>query len=760
MRFGGISYIEQANDLLLAGGYSPLTDDELSELGSFAEYRQAPVITNAPAPPSFFVGRDEVLEELHNWTKNKVSLPSLFVVGLGGAGKTALCQKFCQQLEQLLSPRFNKILWVEIGRLNGVSAVDAWPLFLHLLAEDLLEHLAGGTAKQITRQIGTYLRESHVLFVLNGLEDVVVADILAEKLRNIAHQSRFLITSRVRPNHQHDSLFIELADLPEIEAEQLLKLYGDSKNLMLEERISRDMFPVVYERVGGHPLALQMLQGLGNRPLRVLLEGIPKGETLQLDRIYTAVWDSLSLNARYIVQQLCFFGEQGVHVALLANTGQFEESRVWSILDELQQYALLQIEKADEMAWLYQIHNLTRQFVLMIRPNTLAEIHDQICRYWMSVVENMSLSDRPRFEELQPQWLSLLTFGVQCATSADSRSYQTQLALQIFPFINAYGYWYLWGGVYENLTRLSEQQPLEHVFLRMYGTLEQRAGKLDEAVRLYVRALGIAQKADDPLESAILNYNLGFVFARKRQYNEANRYAQDALESFHELEMPSDSMINSLNLRGLIAQQQGDFVLATFNFRQAIELAAKVDSPRLLAEATLNLGNAQFDEGDISAARLTYQQAYHVLVVYPNPVFRAKLILAKCYLEIAQENYAIALDLLRTIDIDELYRIDAHRPLAATFTNFGYLYLQAGDLSKALNYTQQGIDLWQRIGDVYELANAFDSLGDLHLGQNERGLAYKAYQMAQDCLYEIDPRDYDTNDLRLRLTAKIKKVAN
>jgi len=150
---------------------------------------------NLPAQPTAFVGREEELEQI----AQRLADPAcrlLTVVGPGGMGKSRLA---IQAGEQLLSAFRDGVWFVPLA---PVESVD-------LLPSDIMEALGvlRGGGQDPQTQLVNYLRERHLLLILDNFEHLLEAGTLVAEMLAEVSELKLLVTSRERLGLQGEWLF-------------------------------------------------------------------------------------------------------------------------------------------------------------------------------------------------------------------------------------------------------------------------------------------------------------------------------------------------------------------------------------------------------------------------------------------------------------------------------------------------------------------------------------------------------------------------
>lgn len=165
--------------------------DEPAASGNLAARPHAVALPTAATP---FVGREDEVRELRNLLCNS-PCRLVTVTGSGGVGKTRLALHTAHEI----APTFRD--GVVYRALSGLASPD---LLVPSLAEALGIPLARG--EDPIAELKAFLREKHLLLVLDNFEHLTSTAGLLSALLDDAPGVRMLVTSRERLNLRHETL--------------------------------------------------------------------------------------------------------------------------------------------------------------------------------------------------------------------------------------------------------------------------------------------------------------------------------------------------------------------------------------------------------------------------------------------------------------------------------------------------------------------------------------------------------------------------
>ena len=155
--------------------------------------------------------------------------------------------------------------------------------------------------------------------------------------------------------------------------------------------------------------------------------------------------------------------------------------------------------------------------------------------------------------------------------------------------------------------------------------------------------------------------------------------------------VPSELRANALNMSGILAGEQGEFVAAQVSFKAALADAHAVGSTRVISSALVNLGNLAFFAGELDAARDLYKES-----------------------------------------IEYFASLDDIRGQALAKENVGLMALTADDVPEAVTWLTAALELAREVGDDREIGAASRSLAAamIELGDNARATSLLAESLA------------------------------
>ncbi len=322
-------------------------------------------------PPSYkiLIGVQTAAATLIEKLKEKDSASLYFLSGLGGIGKTSLADNVARQIIRTLA--FERVIWIRI---------KAQPLMAKLAAPELMfdEIVAQLTSKLFPgRRPGTVnwetvyaaLNETPHLIVLDNLESEADTYLIFDRLNQLKGSSKFLITSRIRPNPQAGVFTLSLDELSPDNSIRLIRHHAKTINFMEMAEAPEERLGEITAAVGGNPYALKLVTGLAQvLPLSEILKEANVDKDIgqvkdMFHYIFARAWQLLSADAKNLLAVMPNVADVGAQLDQMQAITGLDKSRLLAAIQELIFRSLIELRGT---AWerRYGIHRLTEAWVL------------------------------------------------------------------------------------------------------------------------------------------------------------------------------------------------------------------------------------------------------------------------------------------------------------------------------------------------------------------------------------------------------------
>ncbi len=307
---------------------------------------------------------------------NQAPEPEIICIdGLGGIGKTALASALLRQPS--ISGQFHKAAWVSAKQQvflpgKGMQTLAHGPaLNVETLIDALLDQLnVDITSPQSPQQKKASLIELTkslpILIVIDNLETVLDYEALLPFLRKLTNPSKIVLTSRHSLRAYSGIYSLSLNELNQMDTLRLIQKEASDKGLAEIAEATDKTLQVVYDIVGGNPLALKLVVGqVSVLSLSEVLENLwaVKGETIEdlYKYIYWQTWAMLTEAAKKILLMMPTVDE--AIIPQLSAATRLDTTQVQQGLQQLAQVSLVQVGGTLEHRR-YTIHRLTENFLL------------------------------------------------------------------------------------------------------------------------------------------------------------------------------------------------------------------------------------------------------------------------------------------------------------------------------------------------------------------------------------------------------------
>ncbi|WP_414562537.1 MULTISPECIES: tetratricopeptide repeat protein [unclassified Anabaena] len=261
----------------------------------------------------------------------------------------------------------------------------------------------------------------------------------------------------------------------------------------------------------------------------------------------------------------------------------------------------------------------------------------------------------------------------------------------------------------------------------------------EKTLELYPTLVGIEERQKQ-LWQAVVYHNLGYVAQELREYGEARRNYQQALNIFIEYGDRYEQAKTYHNL-GYVAQKLREYEEARRNYQQALNIFIEYGDRYSQAQTYHNLGTVADELREYEEARRNYQQALNIFIEYGDRYSQAQTYhnLGTVADELreyekARRNYQQALN----IDIE----YNDHYSQAKTYHNLGMVAQDLREYEEARHNYQQALNIKIEYGDRYSQAITYHNLGLLAEAEENYPEARANLQTALEIFVEYQDEYY------------------
>ena len=685
---------------------------------------------NLPAQPTRLIGREhEVTAVSALLRRSEVRLVTL--TGIGGVGKTRLGLQVSNDLLDefadgvyfvALAPVIDpELVIATIAQVLGIKETGERPLL------DLLK---------------TYLRDKHLLLLLDNFEQVLQAVPRLADLLSDCPQLKVLVTSRavlhIRGEHEFPVPPLALPDLTHLPGSEALLQYAAVALFLECAQAARPDFQVTPDsihaiaeicmRLDGLPLAIELaaartkllppqalLTRLAHR-LQVLTRGARDAPVRQQTMRNTLAWsyDLLDVEEQRLFRRLSVFAGgctleavEGLSTAL-GDTSSDVLDQVASLMDKS---LLRQVEQGEEESRLLMLETIREYGLEVLASNgEMENTRREHTHFYLSLAEDAEIEiGGPR----QAAWLERL----------EREHDNLRAALQ-------------W-----TLEQAEIEEPMEgkrsiETALRLGGALRGFwvvHGHLSEGRNFLERALAIGVpigsteiKASVHAKALLVAANLAFI---QSDYKRAGPLFKESLALYRELE-DQPGIAFALSMLGSVAWTQGDMAVARTVTEEALAIARQVDDMERIATSLFILGLISSSQGEYARARALFEEsvATHRATGNKRGIAHSLSQLAQVLI-VSQEDQARVSPLLEEC-LTLSQEVGFKEGMAAYHCISGQLALARRDILTARSFAEKSVALYRELGHRHGTANSLALLGGVLATEGDYAAAQTLFEQS------------------------------
>lgn len=275
----------------------------------------------------------------------------------------------------------------------------------------------------------------------------------------------------------------------------------------------------------------------------------------------------------------------------------------------------------------------------------------------------------------------------------------------------------------------------EATTLNNIGTLSLQAGDKREAIDFFERSAAILRERNDQLQESVVQTNIGLLYSSISEFQQSIEHFRRAQALAQERK---DKGAEALALRAIGRSQYflGDYQQALYNSESALQLAQESGNSVALAGALGNLGSIYEELKDSDLALGYFQQALEVIRSMKNASGEASTLVSIGTLYGGKKNWTKALEFYQqALTVVRGGGSDDSQVEPTHWNNFGRVYKQLGDYSKAFDYHQRALAKARAIQDRRTEAATLYYLG---LAERARGHLAEAREYSGEAIQIVE----------------------
>lgn len=227
------------------------------------------------------------------------------------------------------------------------------------------------------------------------------------------------------------------------------------------------------------------------------------------------------------------------------------------------------------------------------------------------------------------------------------------------------------------------------------AVLHDLKGNTQEGINLCLQALQIAENVGDSWGIAQIHLNLSHIYKRARNWEMSLLSSNKAYHIFQHLKKTKEANKALVNVVGTLADM-GEWEVVNMMANSIKDQLEATSDVYTLSRLKNILGIVAFTRADYALAEFFWQEA---LLLHSQ--------------------------------------IQEPKELAGIYNNLGMVYTRLAEWETAAAMFVKAIDLYRRLGDSYNWANALDNLADLHVARKDTVAFQDALQQALQVLQTI-----------------------
>ncbi len=709
---------------------------------------------NLPVQFTTLLGRDQEIGAVSALLR-RPEVRLLTLTGTGGIGKTRLAT---QVAFELLQDFPDGVFFVPLAPINDSDLVAP------TIAETLGLREAGDWP--LLERLKTYLRERHMLLLLDNFEQILPAAPLLSELLTTAPDLKLLVTSRavlhLRGEHEFPVAPLALPDLKRLESREAFEsspavalFVGRAQALKPDFQLTNANAQSIAEicaRLDGLPLAIELaaarikllpppalLNRLEHR-LQVLTSATRDVPVRQQTLRSALAWsyDLLSQEEQRLFRRLSVFVDGCTLEAAEAviNAAQDALPMLDGLAALIDKSLLQQVEGADQeprFVMLETIREYARE--LLTASGEAAEAQHAHAAYYLALAEEAE----PKLTGAeQKRWLERLASeheNLRAALLWFAGQGDMERALRLGGAL--WWFWWIRGYVSEGRNFLHQAQAAgEEVAaavrakaLNAAGTLAVMQGNFDETEALCSASLALFRAAGEHQKSVAPLWMLGYVSMEQSNYERARQRTEEALTLARRYGN-TWGIAYSLENLAAIAFNQGDYVRAHTFIEESLATSRKTGDTEGVARSSWLLALLIMAQGDLARARTLLEGSLALSSEVGDKRNNAYSRVILGYVAIFQNVPTQARTLLDD-GLALLKEMGDRRGIAWALYGLGWEALSQGNAAAAQPLFEESLALLRELGHRWFMALCLEALAAAFAAQGQPAHAARLWGAAE-----------------------------
>lgn len=650
-----------------------------------------------PEKPELFVGRKELLVEVNGaLTENRI----VVLQGESGMGKTFLALEL-SHWHRNRGDFPGGIIWVDL------QAGGSYDTILERIGQALFNK----TASEET--LKDFLARKPTLIIFDSFETVKQEPGLAKFLTSLPQMTRTLLTSieRAEIGRTVPVWEMEKDDGVEFFVRRAEKAGWDGTGY---EHVSE-----LCDALGYTPLHIELVAPqVASIPLLPLMKRVKKNlDAITAERpdlpprhqkaeaALRISYDPLDAREKVFFARMSVFPGDASHRIISQVT---EIPDAVDILSRLHHKGLVRFEKNR-----YGLHSTVRRFAL-----------ERLKKDFQS---------REKYEEKFAQtFLGLALLGREALDTERSRDAVSMTRLELQSLLAAQE-WFFEKGQWSECFEFSNS---------LHSLLE-RSGLWRARVLSFSRGLKAAQNKGKKQDIATSFSNLGMAYFDLGDLAEADRYQQESLKIFKEIDNKV-GVADQFHELGLVEFRRGNLDKAERYFERSVKVRKRIIAKTRTdiantAAALFHLGIIKYERSNFTESEKYYRKSLKIFKEANDKKGIANVLHELALVELARDNFDEAEEYSkRALKIKE--KIGDRARISRSLSQLGKIEVARGNLDKAEEYTKKSLEIDEEIGNSYGIGAALHQLANISEKEGKSEEALKLYLVAASYFHEVGAR--------------------
>lgn len=650
----------------------------------------------------YFFGRKKEIETIKEWLDANKKIIAIY--GIAGIGKTTLALKAIESYKQKKhifwyrchewdSPRNVLTSISELLSKTGLETLEAY-----LRSKETID------LSEVSMILEKELKEINALMVFDDLhyvkQDIIQLFSLIKEIIEGAKNATLIVIGRTLPT------FYSRADVSIKRMVMELQVRGldrESSKELLNARdivVEDEKFENVYKAIGGHPLALELIDP-------ATLEK-PLGKDLR----------------RYLKEEIALkLSEDEKTLLGLASVFRYpvEESVITTYvdsetLDKLTEKALIQ-----QFSETYGAHTFIKDFFYdRLTPPQREQYHGYAADYYKTKKDERSgIEAIYHFLKANKQ-INAVRLVIERGRDLINKGYLKEFELILKDF---------------RMERVSAEEWIEVLMFK--GDVLDITGEWSEALECYAECLKMAEKLGKQLKVAEAHRKIGHIHVKNDEWKSAIENYEKSLEISEKINDLA-GLANAYWGIGRVCWRKGELDKSTESLNKCIKFSQEINDVPQLAKGYIDLGNAYSVRGEYDNAIQSHTKALKIFEELDNKYELARVYnnLGVCYSE-GKKDYDKAIEYSeKQIEVAE--EIGHIRVLGYGLSNAAEYLANKLELEKAENYCNRAMTIFEKLGERRMVSAGHRNRAAIHMHRKEWGKATAEFEKSRKIVEEMN----------------------